>query len=530
MLSNSLFSQNNTIKDSLLSVIRTTDDSEVKFNSYAHLVNLKSKQKGSDNKYVEEALLYAQEKNSPYHIALFQTYLAEYYIHEGNYSDGLDNLQSAVEIGDKIGNDSILSHAYIDIAIIYFYWKNFEKAEEFATLSLKYSNKANVDAYYSVIYNLLGAIYGETNDYRKSKIYMHKYLKYGIVSNNKRYVVSAYNNLALIYLETGTLDSSLVYSRLALNIALQSDDFDSQHTICNSMVRIFLHLNELDSAHYYLNKVLLLKKNSNMPVKVLYTYKYAYQFFKQANILDTALYFHEVYVGYKDSLFSREQYDKISELQTRLETEKHQVIIKNLESKNKINTIMMYGVSVVLVLIIIIGWLAYRSYRLKNNLMQQNQSLLEEKSSTLKTKVDFQQKEMFNNAIYIINQNRVYDGIIKDLKSVIKLPSAEQQSAFSLLIHKIQKNKQGSEQKEFEIKFKKSHANFYKKIKEIYPQLTKKDLDLCAFLNLNMSTKEIAALSNQSIRAIEVSRSRLRKKMEIDGGTNLSEFIRNIRF
>jgi DNA-binding NarL/FixJ family response regulator len=45
-----------------------------------------------------------------------------------------------------------------------------------------------------------------------------------------------------------------------------------------------------------------------------------------------------------------------------------------------------------------------------------------------------------------------------------------------------------------------------------------------------MSTKEIAALTNQSTRAIEVSRSRLRKKMDISGGINLSEFIRNIRF
>jgi deoxyadenosine/deoxycytidine kinase len=137
---------------------------------------------------------------------------------------------------------------------------------------------------------------------------------------------------------------------------------------------------------------------------------------------------------------------------------------------------------------------------------------------------------MSNNATYIINQNRVYDGLIKELRTVSKLPIEEQQSAFSALIHKIQKNKQGSEQKEFEIKFKKTHENFYKKMKEAYPQLTKKDLDLCAFLNLNMSTKEIAALTNQSTRAIEVSRSRLRKKMDISGGINLSEFIRNIRF
>lgn len=529
MISNSVCSQSSSTKDSLLSVIRSTDQVNVKFDAYSVLVKLKSEHIGESQRFIEEAIQYAQEKNSDYHLALFQIYLAELFVKEGNYSEGLENLQNAVSIGNEINSDSILSHAYIDIAIIYFYWNNYEKAEEFATLSLDNSNSAEISDYYSVIYNLLGAIYGETNEPIKAKIYMKKYLKYGIESNTSRYIISAYNNLALISIDIGDLDSSLIYSRLALNLALKINDFDGQHKICNSLVRIFLHLNELDSAHYYLQKELLLKNNSNSTMRILYTYKYAYQYFKQANVIDSALYFHEVYVGYKDSLFSREQYDKISELQTRLETEKHQVIIKNLESKNKINMLMMYGISVVLVLIIIIGWLVYRSYRLKNNLMLQNQSLLEEKSSTLKTKVKFQQREMFNNAIYIINQNKVYDGIIKDLKSVSKLPKEEQHTAFTLLIQKIQKNKQGSEQKEFEIKFKKLHENFYKKIKEKFPQLTKKDLDLCAFLNLNMSTKEIAGLTNQSTRAIEVSRSRLRKKMEIDGGINLSEFIRNIR-
>ena len=388
---------------------------------------------------------------------------------------------------------------------------------------------AGIDDYYSVIYNLLGAIYGEKHEPEKAKVYTNKYLKFGIESNRPNYVISAYNNLAIISMELNQLDSSLYYSRLALDIAIKEKNLDGQHTTYNSLVRIFLYSYQLDSANYYLQKALILKNNSKSPMKVLYTYKYAYRFFKAANMIDSALYFHEIYVDYKDSLFSKEQYNKISQLQTKLETEKHQVIIKNLEAKSKIKNLIMYGISLILVLIIIISVLTYKSYRLKNNLMKQNHELLTEKSAALKTKVDFQQREMYNNALYIINQNKIYDGIIKDLKALSKLPKEDQVTSFASLIQKIHTNKQGTEQKEFEIEFKKSHANFYKKIKDKYPDLTKNDLDLCAFLNLNMSTKEIASLTNQSPRAIEVSRSRLRKKMGVEPGVNLSEFVINIK-
>lgn len=527
---NTVFSQSFSHTDSLENIILNTDNENIKLETYSKLV------KSNDNvindqgkRLLEKAIHYAEEVNNEYYIALFTIYQGEYYIQQGNYSESLERLNHATSIGKKIQSDTILTHAYIDIAIIYYYWNNYEKAEEYTLKTLKLADKSQILSYHSVIYNLLGAIYGEKKEPEKAKAYMKKYLKYGMEFKNSHYIISAYNNLALISNELGQIDSCMYFSRLALNMAESSNDINGQHTISNSLTRIYLSINEFDSAYYYLQKALQLKANSNSPMKVLFTYKYAYNYFKKVVQIDSALLYHEIYVTYKDSLFSKEQYVKISDLETKLETEKHQVIIKNLEIKNKINSILIYGISVVFILIFIIGFLIYRSTKLKNSLMKQNHELLEEKSIVLNTKVDFQQREMFNNASYIINQNKVYDGIINDLKSLNKLPKEEQYSSLTSLIHKIQKNKQGREKKEFEIRFKKSHEDFYKKIKESFPELTKKELDLCAFLNLNMSTKEIAALTNQSTRAIEVARSRLRKKLEIDSGINLSEYIRSIQ-
>lgn len=82
--------------------------------------------------------------------------------------------------------------------------------------------------------------------------------------------------------------------------------------------------------------------------------------------------------------------------------------------------------------------------------------------------------------------------------------------------------------KTFLIKFEEKHTGFFKRLKEKYPQLTTTDMKLCACLKLNLGTKEIAALMNISARSVENSRYRLRKKLELSGSENLSDFLMDI--
>ena len=67
-----------------------------------------------------------------------------------------------------------------------------------------------------------------------------------------------------------------------------------------------------------------------------------------------------------------------------------------------------------------------------------------------------------------------------------------------------------------------------KKIKNIHPELTPNDLRLCAYLRLNLSSKEIAPLLNISVRSVEVKRYRLRKKMALPHENSLTTYILNL--
>jgi len=78
---------------------------------------------------------------------------------------------------------------------------------------------------------------------------------------------------------------------------------------------------------------------------------------------------------------------------------------------------------------------------------------------------------------------------------------------------------------EFRVYFEKSHPGFFQRLTQQFPGLSTKDLKLCAYLRLHLNTKEIANLLNISPKSAEVSRVRLRRKLRLNDGRNLSVFL-----
>src|SRR5690606_19392049 len=80
----------------------------------------------------------------------------------------------------------------------------------------------------------------------------------------------------------------------------------------------------------------------------------------------------------------------------------------------------------------------------------------------------------------------------------------------------------------FKEAFNNADKDFLKKVKKAHQSLTPNDLRLCAYLRLNLSSKEIAPLLNISVRSVEIKRYRLRKKMDLPHELGLVEYILSI--
>ncbi|PXV63548.1 YXYXY domain-containing protein [Dysgonomonas alginatilytica] len=148
----------------------------------------------------------------------------------------------------------------------------------------------------------------------------------------------------------------------------------------------------------------------------------------------------------------------------------------------------------------------------------------------LQKEVEEKNAELLSQTSFIIQRNEL---ILKIKNEVEEFSAKQNNKTLTPLYQKINtllNSSLDSEEdwKTFLIKFEQKHTNFFKKIKETYPQLTANDLRLCACLKLNLDSKEIAALMNISVRAVENSRYRLRKKLDIPSHQHLNDFFLQI--
>jgi len=173
-----------------------------------------------------------------------------------------------------------------------------------------------------------------------------------------------------------------------------------------------------------------------------------------------------------------------------------------------------------------------RAYRQKERDYIQQASLSEKKiiklkNEKLKSEMIHRDKELANQTMDLIRKNKFLAKIKEELEK-IKMSSTDEmlKEKITSLIGKIDKDIDHNKQWEvFETAFDDVHEDFLNRLKVRFPALTPKELRLCAYLRMNISTKEIAPLMNISIRGVEICRYRVRKKLNIDRDTNLTSLI-----
>jgi len=173
-----------------------------------------------------------------------------------------------------------------------------------------------------------------------------------------------------------------------------------------------------------------------------------------------------------------------------------------------------------------------RAYRQKEHDFIQQASIAEKKiiklkNEKLKSEMIHRDKELANQTMDLIRKNKFLAKIKEELEKTKKSSNdALLKEKISSLINKIDRDVDHSKQWEvFETAFDDVHEDFLNRLKLRYPALTPKELKLCAYLRMNISTKEIAPLMNISIRGVEICRYRVRKKLNIDRDTNLTSLI-----
>ncbi len=160
--------------------------------------------------------------------------------------------------------------------------------------------------------------------------------------------------------------------------------------------------------------------------------------------------------------------------------------------------------------------------KIELNELENSQKLIEFKNEKLKLDIDNKSRELAISTMSLIKKNEFLNKIKNELKTS---ENPKIRSVIKLINNNINNN---DDWQFFEEAFNNADKDFLKKIKNRHPGLTPNDLKLCAYLRLNLSSKEIAPLLNISSRSVEVKRYRLRKKIDLPHESSLTNYILEI--
>jgi len=199
-----------------------------------------------------------------------------------------------------------------------------------------------------------------------------------------------------------------------------------------------------------------------------------------------------------------------------------------------LSNFMFINYSLIIALMIFITNRYTRNYYLKKEIrlaqinkrkleikeFERKQEMINIENEKLQQDVESKSRELAVSTMSMIKKNQFLSKIKDDLKKVSDLQKIKN------VIKTIDRNLNNEDDwKFFEEAFNNADKEFLKKIKTAHPNLTNNDLKLCAYLRLNLSSKDIAPLLNISLRSVEIKRYRLRKKMDLSHNEGLTDYI-----
>lgn len=441
------------------------------------------------------------KRNNSYHYAL------KYYIKHGEIAAALNNNRG-------IG----VSHYYR--GEMYYHQNKLVQAEYQYLKACEYFKNNYTDI--RCCYNALGLLHYKS-DLNKSLKYYNKAnqleLEHNLPSNRKSYL----NNTACIHIKKGDLKLAKVLLDSALSIS--QDDNESLSYLFDSYGEYYQEKDQFEQGEEaYLKSIKLHQELSNIEEvqKVSLRLSTLYEEMKQYK---QALCFYKQHKGIQDSinktnnhnLFQKQEFEQNLR---QLETSKNIEFI-NQKRKDLFYRILSISIFIVLLFILTIFLFKKKIEVKKIQLSKENKSL---KESLLLEKIENKNKELTSKAILLSERNDLIKNVSEKLNSCKPKLKRSNVEIIQEVINDLNSNINEKQWEDFQQNFNSLHPTFYKKLLNDFQSLSPKELKLCSFLKLNMTSKEIAQINHMTTNSVEVSRSRLRKKLDLSN-SNMSLFV-----
>lgn len=459
----------------------------------------------------------------------------------GDLKSAIIKYTDALTIADKLKDEGRRATILINIGTAHYSQNDLQKAIQYFEEAYRYyaKNKSGSNGrVYSVVCSNMVNVLIALGEKKKAQEFVDKMMSHARKTNEPNDYAHAFMTRSIVHNKTGkkqsaleALDSVVHYSSL-----LKEDKFNYLAQVKRS--EIYLELKQASKAQQFgLKAYQLLPLLPELENRITVT-ELLYKAYKQEGKFDKALKYHEEFLASKDSLVDKEEQREIIRQEYKYQYQKeaikdsieaaeamriNQLKLSNERARNRQNElekqtqqISIYFLIFALILTGIIIFLVFRAWKKSKAEKEQVLTELENRKNRLITfSIHIRQKmEFFEN----------FKNDIKDLNG--KTMTKKEINALTLLL-----NHQMSLSKDFaelNAQIEQLNQQFFEELKNRCDNLSKNDLRIAAYLRLEMSTKDISMLMNIEPNSVDVARYRLRRKLGLEKGDDLTAFIKDL--
>ncbi|MFC3561135.1 tetratricopeptide repeat protein [Pedobacter jamesrossensis] len=413
-----------------------------------------------------------------------------------NYSLALNIYRKQDELK---GQSTVFGH----IGQLYEKRQQYDSAFYYQNLALKANEKTSDVSATAKIYENLGSIYEDLEKYDLAAQHFKKSLSLFQKAHNEIGSIEVINNLGDILRKTGRYRESIAETQTAMKLAGKHGNIYQLASCCRDLGKTYELLNQMDSAYYY------------------------------------------VKLGYKYTidLYSEDGARQVAFLQVLYDINKKSDEISRLQNDRKVNRIIAFSATIVVLLTVVLGFAIFsrQRFKLKDQQLLAKQKEIEYELTSLELKnlqleeqnlkqqLEVKSRELSTHTLNLIKNNQFLENLRNTLQAMVKDDKRDQKKQMNQILTEINQSFNHERNwKEFTLAFEQVHHHFLEKLKKFSNELTSADMRLIALLKMNLDSGDIATLLGISTDSLRVSRYRLRKKLNLAQGDNLSAFIQSL--
>lgn len=472
----------------------------------------------------------------------------------GGYARSMDYLNESLVHFRKLNDTQNLTEVYFLIGLLYLRADNFDLAYEFFIEAKKLSISLADKGKLAKVYGNIGHLFEKKEAFDSALYYQQLALDYYSTSTDTLGLASIHDNIGSIYEDLGDFDEAFFHFQMALVLNTSIANYEQAIVNTNNIGDIFRKKGDLKNALLYTKKAQKLSKKANLDYQVKSANRDLSKIYLALGDVHTAFYYLDSAYEMTDNIFSAEIASQIAKTRSIYELDQNKQRIELLEKEKHYEQSLtrVFG-SVALLFFLLGGFIIYqqRSKSIKSRKLLKAETLLARKElenaqlseqkliailenkqlreDQLHQEIELKGKSLTNSALHMIQKNEFLQDIRAKLSDLKKGSPDTVEKKVKRLIKSIDMNFSLDEDwQEFESIFEQVHSDFYKKLKNLYPDLSASEVRLCAMIRLNLQSKDMAAIMGISHDSLRIARYRLRKHLGLSKGSNLYAFLVNV--